>query len=71
MKPKLIVIALAAIILTGCTHDKLGGLIGQPTPTPAPQVESTGDVNQDVQAIDQEINSLEEIPNVNETDLGL
>lgn len=76
----LLLIAGLALSLTGCIPLKLDtGLpsVSQPTPTPVvapsstPQVESTGDVDKDIQAIDKELESDTDLPALNDADLGL
>ena len=69
-----------ALVLTSCIPLKLDTnlpTVSQSTPTPivaptsTPQVESTGDVDKDIQAIDKELESDTDLPALNDADLGL
>lgn len=77
---RLLLIAGLVLGLTSCIPLKLDtGFppVSQPSPTPvvtptsSPQVESTGDVDQDIQAIDKELESDTDLPALNDADLGL
>ncbi len=67
---KLALIAFLALALTGCSHQKL-----TPTssPSPTPAIESSGDVDKELDAIDKELQAAEkeDIPTVDEKGLGL
>lgn len=64
-------------LLLGLTALILGGCINVPTPTPtpspmpAPVIQSTGDVDTDLKAADQELEEDSDIPDINNSDLGL
>lgn len=62
-------LGLIALILGGCIH------VPTPTPTPspvpAPVIQSTGDVETDLEASDQEMGKDSDIPDINNSDLGL
>ena len=69
---RLLLIAGLTLSLTGCIPFKLDtGLPSVSQPTPTPQVESTGDVDKDIQAIDKELESDTDLPALNDADLGL
>ena len=56
---------ILTLSLAGCT-----GITSRSTPTPTP-VQSTGEVNQDLEAIDKEIEQDTDLPDLTNTDLGL
>lgn len=62
-------IAISALILSGCAHTSLYPQKSTPPPTPA--VQSTGDADKDLQAIDKELEQDTDIPDVTNADLGL
>lgn len=62
-------LALSAIFLTGCVHTGL--YPAKPSPTATPVVQSTGDADKDLQAIDKEMEQDTDIPDVTNSDLGL
>jgi len=64
-----LILSFTALILTGC----IPGLVPSPTPTPqpTPTVQSTGNVDEDLTSIDAELEQDSDIPDINNTDLGL
>ena len=68
-KTTLLWLIVSAFVLTGCAHT---GLYPQKTsPSPTPTVQSTGDANKDLQAIDKELEQDTDLPDLTTTDLGL
>jgi len=67
---KIALIALLALVLTGCSHQKP---ISTPSPSSVPVVQSSGDVDKELDAIDKELLEAEkeDIPTVDEKGLGL
>lgn len=67
---KIIGVSLLALLLAGCSHQKTPPA-SSPTPTPA--VQSSGDVDKELDAIDKELQEAEkeDIPSVDEKNLGL
>lgn len=67
---KIIGVSLLALLLAGCSHQKT-----PPTssPIPIPTVQSSGDVDKELDAIDKELQAAEaeNIPSVDEKNLGL
>ena len=65
-KKTALISGILTLSLAGCTQLK-----PQPTPTPSPVVQSTGNIDQDLEAIDQELKQDTDIPDFTNTDLGL
>lgn len=64
-----LLLGLTALILGGCIH------VPTPTPTPSPVptpvIQSTGDVDADLEAADRELGEDSDIPDITSDDLGL
>lgn len=67
---KLVIIVLAGVVLTGCYHQQTASI---PNPSSSPAVQSSGDVDKELDAIDKELQKAEkeDLPNVDEKNLGL
>lgn len=75
MKTKLTIgsIIAASLVLTGCSYQGLSK--GNPTPQPSATttVQSTGNVDKELNQLDQDMNTAqkEDVPTVTQKDLGL
>ncbi len=65
----LFLLTFSALLLTGCVHTSFYPPTATPSPTPT--VQSTGDADKDLQAIDKELEQDTDLPDITTTDLGL
>ena len=66
-----LLLTLTTVILSGCVHTGLYPVQPTLSPTSTPAVQSTGDVDTDLEAMDQELEEDSDIPDITNSDLGL